>query len=70
MPFDPTANLHTLASHGFPLGIECGACGTRTLIPLDRIGARSGNMKMVKTLKLVCRCGSRIWRPPIFHRQF
>src|SRR3954470_20305229 len=45
-------NLHSLAGTGRPLGVMCKTCGHRALIPLDRLGAHSGNMKEVKSLRL------------------
>ncbi|MCF8533074.1 MAG: hypothetical protein K9G48_08730 [Reyranella sp.] len=62
-------NLHGLAGSGRPLGVTCKACNHRALVPLDRIGAHSGNMQEVRTLKLKCgACNARQWTPRIFHR--
>ena len=64
-----TPNLHGLAGSGRPLGVACKACGHRALIPLDRLGAYSGNMQEVRTLKLKClACESGEWMPSIFQR--
>jgi len=60
-------NLHTLDSHGGPLGIAC-RCGRRGLISGEALGAR-GNMKGIRSLRFVCReCGSRDWTGYLFHR--
>jgi hypothetical protein len=65
--YDP--NLHSLAGAERPLGMTCKACGHRALIPLDRLGAHSGNMQKIGTLKLKCSaCESREWKPTIFQR--
>ena len=61
-------NMHTLAMHDHPLGVACKACGYRALIPLDRLGAHSGNMQEVRTLKLKCgACELRQWKATIFN---
>ena len=62
-------NLHGLAGSGRPLGVTCKACHHRGLVPLDRLGAHSGNMQEIRTLKLHCSaCQSREWTPKIFLR--
>jgi len=62
----PTDNLHALVGYGGPLGIEC-QCGRRGLISGEALGAHSGNMKAIRSLRFVCReCGSRDWTGYIF----
>jgi hypothetical protein len=47
--------LDTVARHlgitgdcyGQPLGVHCLACERRVLVPLDRIGAHKGDMKLL-----------------------
>lgn len=64
-----TDNLHSLARTGRPLGVICKTCGHRALIPLDRLGAHSGNRQEIHTLKLKCSaCESREWKPTLFQR--
>jgi hypothetical protein len=43
-PVTGRSNLHTAANYGQPLGVQCRACERRVLVPLDRIGAKSGSM--------------------------
>lgn len=61
--------LHSVASRGFPLGIECKACSHRARLPLPTVGARPGNMKRVRDLRLKCVvCGSREWKHTLFNK--
>lgn len=65
---DGIQNLHTLATYGGPLGVEC-RCGRRAIVPGEALGAHAGNMREIRTLPFVCReCGSREWRGVIFGR--
>lgn len=65
---DGVQNLHTLDGYGGPLGVEC-RCGRRALVPPEALGAHSGNMREIRTLRFVCReCGSRQWRGFLFGR--
>lgn len=60
-------NLRTVQMSGQPLGVECRACRHRGLVPLqaaERVAA--SNMTSVKSLPLVCRCGSRDWLAVLF----
>jgi len=62
-------SLHTLAIHGFPLGVRCVRCRDRAPILLERLRAHSGNMKEVRSPKLKCAaCGSREWTPTNLNR--
>jgi hypothetical protein len=64
-------NLHSAWSHGHPVGIECTAatCRHRALLPLDTIGARAGNMKYIRDLRLRCtKCGGREFNVALFVR--
>jgi hypothetical protein len=55
-----TENLHTADWHRQPLGVACGMCSHRGLVPLERIGAHSGDMKPIRDLPLKCsKCGSK-----------
>jgi hypothetical protein len=64
-----SANLHTLATRGHPLGVVCKACGHRALIQLDRLSAHQGNMQEVRSLRLKCAaCEAREWEPTVFSR--
>ena len=59
-PVDGRANLHTADCYGQPLGVRCRSCERRALVPLDVIGAKSGDMRELRTLPLKCRtCGGR-----------
>lgn len=59
-PVDSRANLHTAACYGQPLGVRCRSCERRALVPLDVIGAKSGDMRELETLPLKCSgCGGR-----------
>jgi hypothetical protein len=51
-PVDGRANLHTAACYGQPLGVRCQSCERRALVPLDVIGAKSGDMRELDTLPL------------------
>lgn len=55
-----SSNLHTAECYGQPLGVQCRSCERRVLVPLDRIGADSGNMTLLQSLPLKCTaCGGR-----------
>jgi hypothetical protein len=59
-PVDGRANLHTADCYGQPLGVQCRACARRVLVPLDKIGAHTGNMTLLESLPLKCSaCGGR-----------
>ncbi len=59
-PVTSGCNLHTADCYGHPLGVCCRACERRALVPLDRIGAKSGNTTPLHTLPLKCStCGGR-----------
>lgn len=59
-PVTGGSNLHTADCYGQPLGVSCRACERRALVPLDRIGAGKGNMRLLHTLQLKCSaCGGR-----------
>ncbi|GEP55509.1 hypothetical protein [Reyranella soli] len=59
-PVDARAYLHTAACYGQPLGVRCRSGERRALVPLDVIGAKSRNMRELRTLPLKCRtCGGR-----------
>ena len=47
-------NLHSVACCGQPRLIYCNGCARRAAIPGEAIGAGSGNMKELRTLRLVC----------------
>lgn len=49
-----TENLHTAQCYGHPLGVACGMCLHRGLVPLERIGAFSANIKPIRDLSLKC----------------
>ncbi|MGQ3300742.1 hypothetical protein [Reyranella sp.] len=66
---ETTNNLHTLVCYGGPLGVEC-TCGRRAVVSCEALGAHSGNMKLLRSLRFVCReCGSRDWTGWIFTPQ-
>jgi hypothetical protein len=57
-PVTGRCNLHTAATYGHPLGVQCRACERRVLVPLDKIGA--GSMTLLRSLPLKCAvCGGR-----------
>jgi hypothetical protein len=59
-PVTGRCNLHTADRYGQPLGVQCRACERRVLVPLDKIGAKSGSMTLLHTLPLKCAaCGGR-----------
>ena len=59
-PVDGRANLHTVACYGHPLGVRCRSCSRRALVPLNVIGAKSGDMRELDTLPFKCRtCSGR-----------
>ena len=59
-PVTGRCNLHTADCYGQPLGVRCRSCERRALVPLDRIGAGRGNMKLLHSLPLTCSgCGGR-----------
>ena len=59
-PITGRCNLHTADCYGQPLGVRCRSCERRALVPLDRIGAGRGNMKLLHSLPLTCSgCGGR-----------
>jgi hypothetical protein len=59
-PVDGRANLHTATCYGQPLGVRCRSCERRALVPLDGIGAHTGNMRPLDDLPLKCSgCGRR-----------
>ena len=59
-PVTSDHNLHSADSHGQPLGVRCLACERRVLVPLDKIGAHKGDMKLLHSLPLKCAaCGGR-----------
>lgn len=63
---DRVENLHTLDCYGGPLGVEC-RCGRKAIVSGAALGAHSGNMRELRTLRFVCReCGSRDWTGYIF----
>jgi hypothetical protein len=52
-------NGRTAWSYGNPLGVECGGCGHRGLVPLDRIGAHDSDMRPLIDRPVKCSaCGS------------
>jgi hypothetical protein len=62
---DTTNNGCSAESHGQPIGVRC-ECGHRSLIPLERIGAR-GSMNRLCDLKLKCaQCGGRKFEIVLF----
>jgi len=46
-PVTGRCNLHTADCYGHPLGVRCRPCKRRVLVPLDKIGAMKGNMKLL-----------------------
>lgn len=59
-PVTSGSNLHTADCYGQPLGVRCLACERRVLVPLDKIGAKNGNMTLLHSLPLKCAaCGGR-----------
>ena len=59
-PVTGRCNLHTADCYGQPLGVRCRSCERRALVPLDRIGAKSGDMRELEALPLKCSgCGAR-----------
>jgi hypothetical protein len=59
-PVTGRCNLHTADCYGQPPGVRCLACDHRALVPLDKIGAKSGSMTSLKSLPLKCiACGGR-----------
>jgi hypothetical protein len=57
---DLATNLHRVWSSGLPLCVMCRQCLHRALVPHDAIGARRGNMDLVKDIRFVCsQCGAR-----------
>jgi hypothetical protein len=61
-------NLGTLESSCHPLGVECAACRHRALVPFRVLRGCGYEMTPIKSLPLVCRCGSRDWRATIFQQ--
>jgi hypothetical protein len=59
-------NLWTLETSGLPLGVECRTCRHRALLAFAVVRRRGHDMTPIKSLPLVCRCGSRDWRATIF----
>lgn len=47
-PVTGRINLHTAACYGQPLGVRCRSCERRALVPMDAIGATSGDMRELK----------------------
>lgn len=57
---DYHANMHSVRITGFPLCVRCRSCGRRRALSADAIGARDGDMTMVRDVRLVCGgCGTR-----------
>lgn len=55
-------NLHSVAGSA-GLGVICTACNRRAMLTPVAIGAHSGNMREVSTLRLTCKaCGSWEWQ--------
>jgi hypothetical protein len=55
-------NLWMLESSRLPLGVECIQCQHRALVPFQILRRCGHDMTPIKSLPLVCRCGSRDWR--------
>ena len=54
-------NLHSV-SHAAALGVTCTTCGRRVALEPESLGAHSGNMRDIASLRLICKaCGSRAW---------
>jgi hypothetical protein len=57
---DGRDNGRTAYMYGHPVGVQCGMCSRRALVPLDRIGAKFGSMSPLHSLPLKCSaCGGR-----------
>ena len=61
-------NLWTLESSGLPLGVECRQCRHRALVAFAVVRRCGHQMRPIKRLPLVCRCGSRDWLATIFRQ--
>ena len=58
-PVRSRCNLHSAATYGQPLGVQCRACERRGLVPLGKIGGQ-GDMTPLHSLPLKCSaCGGR-----------
>ena len=57
--------LHEIAASTHPLGVECGNCIRRVLIPKEKLKARIGDMRKVSGLHC-SKCGSRAYSTTIF----
>ena len=57
--------LHEIAMSAQPLGVECGNCIRRVLLPKDKLHARRGDMRKVGGLHC-SKCGSRDFSTTIF----
>jgi hypothetical protein len=53
-PVDGRDNRHAAKSYGNPLGVECGACKRRVLLPLDRLGNLDGDMRPLLDRRFKC----------------
>jgi DNA-directed RNA polymerase subunit RPC12/RpoP len=66
-PVDHGHNFQGIHMHGHPLGVECKGCGRRRLVAGEKLGAYTGNMKVLAGLRFVCSaCGSRDWAGWLF----
>jgi hypothetical protein len=63
-------SIYTVETGGYPLGVECRACGHRALMATAVLRRQRGIdvMTPLKRIRLKCECGSRQWRAVIFDR--
>ena len=51
---DGRENGHTAYMYGNPVGVQCGMCSRRALVPLERIGADRGAMRLLVDRRFKC----------------